>query len=417
MAPQTPDQTTSTNGNPMRILAISSWWPEPADNGIRLRLSRLLGGLGAHHELHLLALTQAEHLAATALPPYCASAAHLPAPTVRLSRGDRLASLVLPSPASVRAAWSPDFAALVRRRAAQVRPDVVVAFELSAAPYALLVPGAPRLLDDLEMATIYDGFAAAAGRGRLRAWLTWAKHKAYVRHILRGFAACTAVSEREAALVRHLAPARMSVAIVPNGADVGPLPQATSPEPDTLIYPGALSYAANLDAMRFFLGEVLPRIRAARPEVRLRITGRITAEQRAALPSLDGVELTGFVPDIKTLIARSWAEVVPLRHGSGTRLKILEALALGTPVVSTAKGAEGLDLEPGRHLLIADSPAELAATTLLLLAQPALRERLAAEGWRAVAATYDWRSIGARLEALTRAVVSEGSAAYVAQLA
>jgi glycosyltransferase involved in cell wall biosynthesis len=92
--------------------------------------------------------------------------------------------------------------------------------------------------------------------------------------------------------------------------------------------------------------------------------------------------------------------VVPLRKGGGTRLKVLEALALGTPVVSTSKGIEGLELEDGRHVLVADSAADFAAATERLLGQPALRARLSAAGREAVRERYDWRTIGGRLNDL-----------------
>jgi glycosyltransferase involved in cell wall biosynthesis len=182
-------------------------------------------------------------------------------------------------------------------------------------------------------------------------------------------------------------------------------PGLPEPEPDTLIYPGALSYDANLDAMRYFLREIFPRIRAARPGVRLRITGKTTPEQRAALPSTEGVELTGYVHDIRAAVAGAWAEVVPLRAGGGTRLKVLEALAIGTPVVSTSKGAEGLDLAAGEDLLIADTPEQFAQATLKLLGDPMLRERLAARGRATVQARYDWRTIAGQLTDLVEQVV------------
>lgn len=400
----------------MRILALSSWWPEPADNGIKLRISRLLQHLAARHEIHLLALDQSADTRQRLPLDYGTSADMLPAARAApLSWPARMASLWRAAPASVRATWSQPFADLVRARAAALRPDLVIAFELASAPYALLLADLPRLLDDLEMATIYDRFAHARGRQRLRAWLTWAKHAAYVRQVLSDFAACTAVSERERWFVGALAPAKTRLQLVANGADMGG-PPAAAPEPDTLIYPGTLSYAANLDAMRYFLGEIFPLVRAARPAARLLITGKATPEQRAALPASEGVEFTGFVDDIRALVARSCAEVVPLRQGSGTRLKILEALALGTPVVTTSKGCEGLDLAHGSELLVSDSPQAFAQATTLLLGQPALRRQLGLAGQRAVAAKYDWQHIAAKLDELIQAV-GERSAPYVSYAA
>jgi glycosyltransferase involved in cell wall biosynthesis len=195
------------------------------------------------------------------------------------------------------------------------------------------------------------------------------------------------------------------VAVVPNGVDLagcaGPWPP---PAPDTLIYPGALSYDANHDAVGYFIGAILPRIRSERPEVRLRVTGRATEAQIASLPRAEGVECTGYLDDVRPAVAGAWAEVVPLRKGGGTRLKVLEALALGTPVISTCKGVEGLALVPGRDVLVADTPADFAAATLRVLGSPALRAELASAGRRAAAA-YDWgRSVDRLGELLTRAV-------------
>lgn len=398
----------------MRILALSTWWPEPADNGIKLRLSRLLQALAASHEVHLLALCRDMPGAADQeLPlPYCATALAERAPATPLHLGSPVVSLWSTRPASVRAAWSAHFANLVRRSAITLNPDIVVAFELSSAPYALLLPRVPRVLDDLEMAALHDEFTTATGRQRLRRWLTWTKHRSYVRHILRGFAGYTTVSAHEAALARPLAPATAEMEILPNGADIEGAPPLTELEPDTLIYPGALSYQANHDAMGYFLEQIFPQIHLMHPATRLRITGRATAAQIAALPECEGVEFTGFVPDIKALVARSWAEVVPLREGSGTRLKILEALALGTPVISTSKGAEGLDLVPGRDFLIADTPAAFAETTVHLLTHPEERARLSANGRRAVAERYDWLTIGARFVALVETVATQKKLGY-----
>lgn len=394
----------------MRILAIASWWPEPADNGIRLRISHLLRVLSRNHEIHLAALAQGPIDAdqQARLARYCASAYAVPEQQRPLRQSDLLASLWQPEPASVRATWNPAFAALVEERAAAVQPDLVLAFELSAAPYARRITNVPRVLDDLEMARIYDEYALTQGRRRLRAWLTWHKHQSYVAHTLRDFDACTVVSAAEHRYVRALAPHRMAVLLAHNGADVaGSAGPWGDPEPDTLIYPGSLAFDANFDAINYFLREILPLIHDNRPSVCLRVTGKDAPERRAALPQIPGVEFTGFVPDVRALIARSWAEVVPLRVGSGTRLKILEALALGTPVITTAKGVEGLDLVHGKHVFVAETAADFAMTATLLLTQPALRARLAEAGRQVVRERYDWQSIGRRLDDLIGAIARQ----------
>lgn len=387
----------------MRILACSSWWPEPADNGARLRISNLLRVLAQHHEVHLVALAQetVTTVQYARAREYCASAGGVPQRTWAPRRGEQLASVWRPEPASVRATYNPLFGELVQRRAAAVKPDIVIAMQIHAAPYAQLVTGVPRVFEELELARIREEYVDEhEPRRKARRWLTWWKQQSYVRSLLRDFDACTVVSAAERGIIEPLAPAGMPIVVVPNGTDVAAAARlVVEAEPDTLVYPGALSYDANFDAVSYFLAEIFPIIRAARPGVRLRITGKAEPAQRAALQR-DGVEWTGWVPDVKPVIAGSWCEVVPLRVGGGTRLKVLEALALGTPVVSTSKGVEGLELEHGRDVLVADTPAAFAAATLRVLDDRALRSRMASAGRTAVATTYDWSTIGATLEQL-----------------
>ncbi|NJO84179.1 MAG: glycosyltransferase [Blastochloris sp.] len=122
-------------------------------------------------------------------------------------------------------------------------------------------------------------------------------------------------------------------------------------------------------------------------------------------PPSNNVEFTGYLDDIRPAVAQAWAEIVPLRQGGGTRLKVLEALALGTPVVSTSKGIEGLDLKPDRDVLIANTPEEFAQQTLRLLASPTLRHELAEQGHRA-ALIYDWSHSVERLNELIATCVN-----------
>jgi glycosyltransferase involved in cell wall biosynthesis len=222
-----------------------------------------------------------------------------------------------------------------------------------------------------------------------------------VAALLEHFAAATVVSERERALLEPLAPASLLIASVPNGVDLEHNSGSFGePEPDLLVYPGAPSYQPNFEAVSHFARAILPIVRAERPRVRLRVTGEASAAQATALEAEPGVELSGYLEDVRPTIARAWGEVVPLRRGGGTRLKVLEALALGTPVISTSKGVEGLDFEPERHLLVADTDLAFARAVVRLLNEPPLRARLSAAGRQVVRERYDWQAIGERLHRL-----------------
>ncbi len=390
----------------MKILFLSAWCPLPADNGSKLRIARLLRGLAARHRVDLLSFAPQPPDAASlaAMRALCGEVELLHETPFAGRPVGRLAGLLSPQPRSVVANHSPAMEAAVRRRAGRGY-DLVVASQLHMAPYALLLPDTPRVLEEVELAIIREQYAAApSARARLRYGLTWWKTRSYVAGLLRRFQGVTVVSEHERDLLRPLAPARLPLVVVSNGVDVAACAgNYGPPEPDVLIYPGAVSYHANREAVAFFAAEVLPRIRAQRPAARLRVTGRASPAEIAALPAGPGLEFTGYLEDVRPAVARAWAEVVPLRTGGGTRLKVLEALALGTPLVSTGKGVEGLDLAAGREVLLADTPADFAAQTLRLLADQGLRAELAAQGRRA-AARHDWvHSVAALDELVERA--------------
>ncbi len=393
----------------MRILFLSAWCPLPADNGSKLRISHLLRGLGHKYTIDLLTFAPEEPDidAVREMQAVCDSIELLPETPFAGRMGDGLRGLFSKRPRSVLANYSPAMAAAVRE-CSKRHYDLVIASQIHMAPYALLMPDIPRLLEEIELTLLHDQFTGQKQiSSRLRYGLTWWKTRHYIADLLQHFAGVTVASECERHLLQTLAPRDIHIALVPNGVDTaGCAGDFGPPEPDTLIYPGALSYDANLDAVAYFAGSVLPLIRTHRPEVKLRVTGRVTPSQVEAFSSTEGIEFTGYLSDVRPAIARSWAEVVPLRKGGGTRLKVLEALALGTPVISTSKGVEGLELLPEQDVLVADTVESLAAQTLRLLESPTLRQQLAANG-RLAAARYDW-SIGIRqldqaIETITQA--------------
>jgi glycosyltransferase involved in cell wall biosynthesis len=224
--------------------------------------------------------------------------------------------------------------------------------------------------------------------------LSWLKWERYIRSLSRDIHTWTVVSNRESSLLKNITNGRIISQVVPNCVDYQYYQGDFGPaEADTLVYSGALTYFANYDAVSYFLSEIFPLIKNKRPKTRFLVTGKLDGVSVESLPHPEGVEFTGYLNDIRPTIAQSRVNVVPLRIGGGTRLKILESLALGTPVVSTSKGAEGLDLVDGRDLLVADGPADFAAAVLRLLEDSRLRERLSSAGCSAVASKYDWEAV------------------------
>lgn len=384
----------------MRILFLSRWFPNPADNGSKIRILNLLKQLSTRHKITLISFTEYPYTLQTAdaLSPYCDDVFTIPYRAFQPNRLSAIAALLSPRPRSVVDTYSPEMEDCVRTVSASFQPDLVIASQLDMAPYALLVPYAKRLLEELELTVLYE----ATDRGQvsvahLRQSLTWQKHIRYVASILQQFDGCTVVSEQELTLVKEICPYLAVASVVPNGVDIAQMSDDFGlPQPDSLIYSGALSFYANLDAMRYFVQEIFPKILATLPQTRLKITGSITAVPVDELPVHPALTLTGYLPDVRPAIATSTLSVAPLRMGGGTRLKILESLALGTPVVTTSKGIEGLKIGAGEGILIADTPEAFAEAVVSILQNPTLRLQLSLAGRQSVQ-QYDWRYIGQKL--------------------
>jgi glycosyltransferase involved in cell wall biosynthesis len=208
--------------------------------------------------------------------------------------------------------------------------------------------------------------------------------------LARRFDRVIAVSERERALLLAADPA-LWVAVVENGVDASALtPLAEEPSSRELLFVGNLAYRPNADAVRWLAEAILPRVRADLPEARLRVVGRGASRGLQRLAEAHGVAFEGEVSDVRPHYRRALLAVVPLRAGGGTRLKVLEAMALGRPVVSTAIGCEGLPARDGEHVLLADSPEAFAAAVIRLAGDEALRARLRAAARRLVEERFDW---------------------------
>lgn len=400
----------------MNILLLSRWLPYPPTNGSKIRIFNILRQLAPAHDVTLLAFGESsdrvDDVMLRALAPYCSRIRVVPYRRFQPASRKACLGFFSPQPRSLVDTFSPEMMATVRDACDRCHYDLIIASQLAMIPYALAGKGIPALLEELELSVFLDETRCGRPlRQRLRARLTWLKLSTYVRRVLPRFTACTVVSELEKEHLRAIAPTYRAVSVIPNAVDLRDYAETFGPaRPRSLVHAGALSYGANYDAVRFFLTEMYPSVAQAIPQVTFRITGATVGIDLTALPRHPGVEFTGHVPDIRPLVAESWASVVPLRIGGGTRLKILEAMALGTPVVATSKGAEGLAVSHGDNILLADSPQEFTDTVVALLHSPSLRARLADGGRRLVETRYDWRVVGQDLLRLLEQVAAERAA-------
>jgi glycosyltransferase involved in cell wall biosynthesis len=212
------------------------------------------------------------------------------------------------------------------------------------------------------------------------------------RHYCERIALNVACSEHDRALLLGAAP-RAPVVVVPNGVDDETFRPVES-DGDGVAFVGGTSPFPNRDALDFFSGEILPRLRSAGVNSPIHWIGNASAEEQRLYRERDGINLTGYVDDVRPLMGAAACHVVPLRTGGGTRLKILNAWAMGKAVVSTSVGCEGLAARDGDNILIRDRPSDFADAVVDVLRDRRLQRDLGARGRATAENFYSWASIG-----------------------
>lgn len=225
-------------------------------------------------------------------------------------------------------------------------------------------------------------------------WWEWRKTAAAEQRYLRLADRVLTVSETDRDTFGTFLDAR-KITVIPTGVDVGYFqPVPTEETPDSLVFTGSMDWLPNEDAIFYFVEAILPLIKEQHPSVSLEVVGRNPSRRlQGLLETEKSVHLTGWVEDIRPFLARGSVCIVPLRIGGGTRLKIFEAMAMGKAVVSTAVGAEGLPVQTGQNILLADTPNDFAASVASLLRDSCQRRRLGTAARRLVLENYSWRKV------------------------
>jgi glycosyltransferase involved in cell wall biosynthesis len=270
----------------------------------------------------------------------------------------------------------------------------------------------PRIIfDDHNAEYLLQKRAFLTDVRRPRRWLgaayslvQWRKLAAYERRVCRAADAVVAVSEADRDALQELA-AGLAVTVIPNGVDLdfyrpGIVPPLAGIGPHALVFTGKMDYRPNVDAVLWFADAVLPLILAQMPDAHFYVVGQQPHARLARLSDHPAITVTGRVPDTRPYIAAAGVYVVPLRIGGGTRLKVLEAMALGQAIVSTRLGCDGFPFADGREVRFADEPAAFADAVVALLRERPTAGRLGAAARAYVAAHFGWDAIVPRLEAL-----------------
>lgn len=382
----------------MRAAVVTPYYPWPADTGGKLRSYHLIKGLAAHFAVDLYTVCYGEPPATTALKQFCryvqvTGLAPLP------HRYRVLQNWFDREPRSVRYFQDAQSLATIRRALAD-KYDLLICDEISMANYFTDLPRHAQTARIVMRQKIdylhYQEIAESRpwGTQRLLDLLEARRLRAFEQRMMGRFHGGVVCSKGDGAIAATQGP-KLAIKVIVNGADVDYFTIDRQPDPQpTLLLLGTMHYQPNIDMVLYFIQTIYPALHQARPDLQVLIVGHLPPPEIQQLGALPGVTVTGSVEDVRPYMARSWLLAVPLRLGGGTRLKIVEALAAGLPVVSTTVGAQGLEAISSDLIALADTPATFVEQTLTLLQDRVRRSELSVLGRQAVEENYSWRGLG-----------------------
>ncbi len=402
----------------MKLLILTPQLPYPPHQGTTIRNFNIIQCLAERHDISLLSFGTPEELAsAEPLKAACRRIEIASYPTRSMALR-ALTTFASPFPDMALRLKSETMHSKFEALLQNEPFDIVQIEGIEMARYWTMSRAAksaspkPKLVfDDHNAEYVLQRTAFESDAGNMRRWhgalysfIQWKKLVHFEREICKMADAIVACSTADANSITALTGDTSKKYIIPNGVDtsyfvpskeVGARVLAGSkPLAEVaLVFAGKMDFRPNVDAMSWFCSEILPAIQAELPLAHVVIVGQKPSSRILALGDQKGVTVTGWVPDTRPFVSDAAVYVVPLRMGSGTRLKVLEAMAMGKAIVSTSRGVEGIDVTQDRELLIADSPAEFASAVTGLLRNPQRRHELGLAARALAEAKYDWRAL------------------------
>lgn len=393
----------------MKIAYLTLWLSVPPDNGVGVREYNLLNRLAERHRLNVLAFERVEQGmlkewadekfdSLTLLPSP-------PSPRLSLSATRTFFKRLFSYPPETFMRYQKSL--LVEMLGNMLEqpspPEVIVCNTLMLASaisnIACTVPRVVVLYDISQILAYRHMLKTELGPYKLMYFVEWLKTRHWENRFLRSHDHFVVMSEIDKRFITRINP-NAHVIVVPNGVDTQFFSFSDSIQTTSqILLVGNFAYGPNEDAFWHFYKEIFPRICEQCPQASLIVLGRDPTKEMCIQAQRDErLIVTGMVPDLRPYYAQAAVSVVPIRAGGGTRLKILEAFSVGVPVVSTRIGAEGIECQDGKELLLADSPDEFADKTIQLLQNQPLRSMLARNARDLVVTRYDWSKIVLEME-------------------
>jgi sugar transferase (PEP-CTERM/EpsH1 system associated) len=385
----------------LKLLFLANRTPYPPYRGDKLKIYNLARQLSAHHELHLLTFAQSEederHI--PELKKYFTEVHLVPLP-FKHSLWQCVLGLFSPKPFQVSYFHAKAMQQKLQEWIQIHQYDAVHIQHIRMAPYMQSYTHIPRILDLPDAFSLYWQRRVEQSNNFIqKIALQWEQRRLYAyESIISQFPLTLVCSEEDLSYLQQKHP-DARIALLPNGVDLDtfrPREHNYTIE-DTVLFTGNMDYAPNVDAVVYFVHEIFPEIRKRRPGVKFIIAGQRPVDKVKALASED-ITITGFVQDLVDVYHQASVVVSPLRFGAGTQNKVLEAMALGIPVVCSHIGFKGLGIQSGEGAFLATNKDEFVAQVTQLLADQSLRREMGSQGIQQIEERFGWTIIAQRLE-------------------
>lgn len=403
----------------MKILYLTSWLPFPLKTGANVRNYHLIKYLSLKHKVDLLSfIFKGENEDnASGLKDICRRVKIIKAGDIKNSFSENITALFSKKPRSVCLALNREMAGSVISWNDNNKYDLIIADSLIMAEYVLNIKNVPKVIDhhNIDAAILKRDFELQKYfLKKIRKWLTWKKGLKYEKTVSSIIEAHIFVSPVDKGIMMDLIPGMKLSEVIPNGVDLNKFIYFGNENNErnfpVIVFSSLLKYKANLDGLKYFHEKIFPIIRKSCPEIKLIVTGDYSNLPVEDLRNDKNIEFAGYVDDVKEIITKAGVTIVPLRIGSGTRFKILESMALGTPVISTSIGAEGIEglksvtshkpkaASDQSNIWIADNPDDFAKGVLTLLSDKKIAGILSKNGRRLIEENYSWEIIAGAMD-------------------